>query len=112
MTTLICLLIAPLLSAATLTKDINRIAESVDATVGVAAVDLDSGRSVVIRGNEPFPMASVFKFPLAVEVLRCVDSGSLRLDQKFTILPAEFSLGHSPIATARRESRSHSCCAN
>ncbi|HEX9162563.1 MAG TPA: serine hydrolase, partial [Thermoanaerobaculia bacterium] len=65
---------------ANLNKDIARVAERVDAVVGVSAIDLDTGRTISIRPDESFPMASVFKFPLAIEVLHRVDSGQLRLD--------------------------------
>lgn len=68
-----------------------------DAIVGVAAIDLESGRSATIRPDENFPMASVFKFPLAVAVLFEADQGTLKLDHSYTIRPNDFSLGNSPI---------------
>jgi beta-lactamase class A len=68
-----------------------------DAIVGVSAIDLDTGKTVSVRGEESFPMASVFKLPLAVEVLRRVDAGQFQLDHSYTLTPADFSLGHSPI---------------
>jgi len=68
-----------------------------DATVGVAAIDLESGKTVTVRPDEPFPMASVFKFPLAITVLFEVDHGPLSLDHQFTIDPHDFSPGQSPI---------------
>lgn len=89
--------IIPLLFAITLGADVKQIAQRVDANVGVAAMDLDSGETFVLRGDDRFPLASVFKFPLAVEVLRRVDSGPLRLDQTYVIGPADFAPGHSPI---------------
>ena len=89
--------IISLLFAMTLTADVKQIAQRVDAHIGVAAMDLDSGETFVLRGNDRFPLASVFKFPLAVEVLRRVDSGPLRLEQTYVIVPADFAPGHSPI---------------
>jgi beta-lactamase class A len=68
-----------------------------DAIVGVSAIDLDTGKTVSVRGEESFPMASVFKLPLAVEVLRRADAGQLQLEHSYTLMPADFSLGHSPI---------------
>ncbi len=56
-----------------------------DATVGVAAIDLNSGKTVSVRGDEPFPLASVMKFPVALTTLYRVDNGPLRLDHKYTI---------------------------
>lgn len=80
-----------------LAADVARIAATVDARVGVAAVDLESGRTLAVDADEAFPMASVVKLPLAVEVLHQVDHGTLRLDQKCTLTPHDFSRGHSPI---------------
>ena len=42
-------------------------------------------------------MASVFKLPLAVTVLRRAGSGALNLDRTYTIPVSDFSPAHSPI---------------
>ena len=68
-----------------------------DAVIGVTAIHLESGRRIEVRGNERFPMGSVYKFPIALEVLRQVDAGVLSLDRKVTIQPSEFAPGWSPI---------------
>lgn len=68
-----------------------------DAVVGVTAVHLESGRRVSVRGRESFPMASVFKFPVALAALRRVDTGTLSLKQQVTIEPKDFSPGWSPL---------------
>jgi beta-lactamase class A len=68
-----------------------------DAVVGVTAIDLQSGRRVSIKGIDHFPMASVFKFPTALTVLRRVDTGTLSLQKLVTIEPDDFSLGFSPM---------------
>jgi len=68
-----------------------------DARVGYAAVDLESGRRVSFHGDDHFPMASVFKFPVALVVLQRVDAGEFKLDDPITIQPLQFSRGHSPL---------------
>jgi len=68
-----------------------------DAVIGVAAIDLDSGTRLSIRGNERFPMASVYKIPIALEVLHRIDAGTLRLDRVITIPPKDFAPGFSPL---------------
>lgn len=78
-------------------NDIARIASQIDSTVGVAAVNLETGNRISIRGGERFPMGSVYKFPIAIEVLRQVDAGKLRLTDELKIQPWDFSTGHSPI---------------
>ena len=87
--------LASLLFAATLDTGVKRLASTIDAKVGVAAIELENGNAFQLHADEAFPMASVFKLPLALTVLRRVDSGALKLDQTYTI--REFSLGHSPI---------------
>lgn len=68
-----------------------------DAVIGVAAIHLDSGKRVSQRSLERFPMASVYKVPIALEVLHRTDAGTLRLDRMITISPKEFAPGFSPL---------------
>lgn len=68
-----------------------------DAVIGVSAVHLESGKRISVRGHEPFPMASVFKLPVALAALRRVDTGTLSLTQAITIEPKDFSPGLSPL---------------
>lgn len=89
------MMMTALLLWATLQSQITTIAAQTDATVGVAAIDLESGRRVSIHGDDHFPMASVFKFPVALAVLQRVDAGELKLDGAITIEPKQFSRGHS-----------------
>jgi beta-lactamase class A len=71
--------------------------QSTDAVIGVSAVHLESGRRVSVRGTERFPMGSVYKFPIVLTALQRVDAGTLKLDQKITIAPKDFSPGWSPL---------------
>jgi beta-lactamase class A len=68
-----------------------------DAVIGVAAVNLRTGRRIAVRGNERFPMGSVYKFPIALAVLRQVDTGTLSFEHVVTIEPSEFAPGWSPL---------------
>jgi beta-lactamase class A len=62
-------LLVPLFGESPLDREIARIAAGSGGTVGVAALDLKSGRSVGLRTSERFPMASVFKLPVALTLL-------------------------------------------
>jgi len=64
---------------------------------GYAALNLETGRRIEVRGDERFPMGSVFKLPTAIALLRRVDRGQFHLDQSVTIAPDEFVGGWSPI---------------
>ncbi len=68
-----------------------------DAVIGVSAIHLESGKRLSVRNTERFPMGSVYKFPIALAVLRRVDAGTLSLEQVVTIEPTDFSPGWSPL---------------
>lgn len=87
------MLIATLLLAATFTLP----PQSSDAVIGVSAIHLESGRRVGVRGSERFPMGSVYKFPIVLAALQRVEAGTLKLDQKITIEPKDFSPAWSPL---------------
>jgi len=55
----------------------------------VAVTHVETGRTVAIQGSRRLPLYSVFKLPLAVSVLKEVEDGRLRLDQKVRVTPAE-----------------------
>jgi hypothetical protein len=63
------LLTVSLAAETSLDQRIERIAAHSRGTVGVAAVHLESGRTVWRLAAERFPMASVFKLPVAVTIL-------------------------------------------
>jgi beta-lactamase class A len=76
---------------------LSTIAARVPAVTGVMAIDLIGGRTTALRADERFPMGSVYKFPIALAVLREVDRGKLKLDTRYTIAVSDFSAGVSPI---------------
>jgi beta-lactamase class A len=76
---------------------IAAIATENGGTVGVAAVLVESGERLSWNGDEPIPMQSVFKLPVALRALQLVDEGRLRLDEPVTLTAADMRRGHSPI---------------
>lgn len=58
-------------------------------TAGVAVIDLASGVTVSVRGDERFPTASTVKVPVLVEVYRRVEEGDLRLRDPIYLLEAD-----------------------
>ena len=76
-----------------------QIASAAHGHTGAAALVLETGQRASLRGQERFPMQSVYKFPIAMAVLRDVDRGALALDRPVHIEVREVvppSL-HSPI---------------
>lgn len=56
---------------------LQSIVESTHAIVGIATIDLVTGRSVGINDSLVFPQASAIKIPLLVELYRQIDNGSI-----------------------------------
>ena len=83
--------------ATALVSQISTIANKADGTVGVAAIDLESNRSVTLNAETTFPLASVVKLPVAIAFLQRVDRGEDSMTREVTIAPADFRRGVSPI---------------
>jgi beta-lactamase class A len=58
-------------------------------TVAVSVVDLQTGESLAIRGDDPFPSASIIKLPVLVELFQQVEAGRLRLDDPIMVIDAD-----------------------
>ncbi len=65
--------------SAALRDEIRRIATAIDARVGVAVFGIEAPDTLTVGGDHRYPMQSVFKFPLALAVLRDVDAGKRSL---------------------------------
>ena len=68
-----------------LSAEFERIGKLPSGTIGATAIHVESGRRATFHGGESFPMASSFKVPIAVELLRRVDEGQERLERMVTI---------------------------
>lgn len=78
-------------------ESIATIAAPLGGTVGVAARNLASGAEVYLDADESYPMASCFKIPVMVQVMRQVDAGILHLDDRVTLREADKSPGSTLI---------------
>ena len=60
---------------------------------------LETDETVVVAGDDRFPMQSVYKMPIAMAVLHDVDAGLLRIDQAIDIDQEQLAAGmlYSPI---------------
>jgi beta-lactamase class A len=80
--------------AALVEAEIARIASEVPGMVGVAAIHLESRRLLAYNGTERFPMASVYKVPIAVQALTRVEKGDLDLDKTtLAVQPEDYRPG-------------------
>jgi beta-lactamase class A len=63
-----------------LEQQLSYLVAGKSADVGIAALDLNTGESISIKGNTPFPMASTVKVAVAALYLSQVDHGQRSLD--------------------------------
>jgi beta-lactamase class A len=68
-----------------LREKISGIIQRANGLIGVAIAGLENTDTLTFNNDNHYPMQSVFKFPLALAVLRNVDKGVLSLDQQIHI---------------------------
>jgi beta-lactamase class A len=62
------------------------VAPADQGRIGVAAIDLATGRTVSVLGDQPFPMASTSKIAIVATFLDGVDRGRFRLTDQFPLM--------------------------
>lgn len=87
------------LQNAELQNQLSQIASTAKGRVGVAAVVLETGDTVSLNPHDHFPMQSVYKLPIGMAVMKQVDAGKIKLDQKVWVTKEDFVRRgqHSPI---------------
>jgi beta-lactamase class A len=81
-----------------LQQQIEQYTAGKKATIGVSVLGMEDHYSVSVKGDDHFPMQSVFKFHIAMTVLAEVDKGKLRLDRQIKVRKEELPLNTwSPI---------------
>ncbi|HZY79286.1 MAG TPA: class A beta-lactamase [Cyclobacteriaceae bacterium] len=78
--------------------EIERLSVVGGGKLGVTAIHVESGKIFSQYGSDPFPMASTYKVPIAIQLLTRVDSGKLSLDQMVEITRADLHPGSGMIA--------------
>lgn len=78
---------------ARLESELKRLSAIAEGKVGIGIIHLESGRELFLNGSEPFPMASTYKVPIAVQMLTKVDRGTARLDSMITVAPSDLHPG-------------------
>src|SRR3954466_7157433 len=70
-----------------LEQQLNYFVAGKSADIGIAALDLNTGETVSVKGNTPFPMASTVKVAVAALYLAQVDHGRRSLDDTINGAP-------------------------
>lgn len=81
-----------------LTPKLEELMRPSGGRLGLAVQGVESGATFQLNGAETFPMASVYKLPIALTVLAKVDRGELTLERTVSLSQADVSVYHSPIA--------------
>jgi beta-lactamase class A len=79
--------------------ELERLSAIARGKVGVGIIHLETGRELFLNGNEPFPMASTYKVPIAVQLLTKVDRGTVRLDSMITLTPNDLHPGSGTLTS-------------
>lgn len=82
-------------------QQLATIAEASQGRIGVAAIDLATGRTIDVLGDQRFPMASTSKVAIAATFLEGVDQGRWSLSSEFPLMvpvaSAPFSSAIAPV---------------
>lgn len=76
----------PRIYSSPLEARIAALASPENGRIGVAAVDLVSGKSLAVLGDQPFPMASTSKIAIVATFLEGVDQGRFRLTNQYPLM--------------------------
>ena len=73
---------------ASLQNELATLVTTKSADLGIAALDLNTGEMVSVRGNQRYPLASTVKVAVAATYLSYVENGDRSLDDKISGRPA------------------------
>ena len=96
-----------LASQAKLRAEMASIAAVTRGPMGAAVLVVEGGSVVALHGEQRFPMQSVYKLPIAMALLHQADLGTLSLNQRIQITPADFPRPPeaAPFGTTTRTAR-------
>ena len=81
---------------APLTQRLKRIAAQYpDMQAGVCVIDIETGAKAQLNSSSMYPLASVFKVPVMIELCRCLQKGekNITLNMPLTIKPEDKCIG-------------------
>ncbi len=76
-----------------LKSEIVKISKEVKGQVGIYLKHVESGKEIAIDADKIFPLGSVFKIPLMIEVLRQVDSKLISMDERIKLEARNMCIG-------------------
>lgn len=85
-----------------LDRELARIEPLSGGTLGIAAMHIESGRTVFYKADEQYPLASTYKVPIAVQNLTQVEQGKLDLDKLVVWDTTDLHLGSEAFLLFRK----------
>ena len=85
-----------------LLREFARLEPHAGGVLGVAAVHLESGRTVAYKGDDQFPLASTYKVPIAVQALTLAQQGTLDLERMVPWDTTDLHLGSEAFLLFRK----------
>jgi len=67
-------------------------AKNFKGRLGVGVIDVQTGKSWYLNGDDRFPMESVVKVPVVIAALRQVDKGKLHLEDEIKLSKSDVSM--------------------
>lgn len=80
------------LDVASLQQRVSASAKNFPGRLGVGVLDLKTGKSWYLNGDEHFLMESVVKVPVAIAALDKVDEGKLKLNEEIPLTKSDVSM--------------------
>lgn len=81
-----------------LKQEVARLEKLSGGTVGLGVIHLESGTRLMYNNDQHFPMASSYKVPIAVQLLKKVEAGQLRLDSMVLLTEKDIHPGSGTIS--------------
>jgi beta-lactamase class A len=68
---------------------LDSIAKAVDAKIALGYINIETGDTFSYNGRSHVPTQSTIKFPIALMIMKQVDSGHIKLEEKFLLTQEE-----------------------
>jgi len=81
-----------------LETELNRIGELSGGTLGLGVIHIETGQRVYINNSQRYPMASTYKVPIAVQLLKRVENGEIKLEDMITVNQYDLHPGSGSIS--------------
>ena len=72
-----------------LKKELSRLADLSGGKMGIGIIHLETDQKLFINNSDRYPLASTYKVPIAVQLLKRVEKGEINLNDMTDVLPED-----------------------